>query len=204
VTADRVELLVERRGEAIALLSPGVGLFTAARPAGDLLSAGAEAGVLLVLGRALRLVVPDQVEGRVSNPAPALTHHPVSWGELLYQVEPIDADARLEVGRPEQVRRPDVDAPARVRDASSRLLFRSPQSGRFYLRPSPADDAFVAPGAVVEPGQPVGLIEVMKTFAHLPYAAAGGLPTRARVLRVLVEDGAEVGAGDPLLELEAV
>jgi acetyl-CoA carboxylase biotin carboxyl carrier protein len=202
VTPDRVALLVERRGEAIALLSPGVGLFSGARHAGDLLSGGAEAGVLLVLGRALRLVVPEEVEGRVTNPPPALTHHPVSWGDLLYQVDPIEANAPA-AARAQAASGPDANAPAH-RDAPSRLLFRSPQSGRFYLRPSPSEEAFVAPGAVVEPGQPVGLIEVMKTFAHVSYAAVGGLPPRARVVRVLVVDGAEVGVDDPLLELEPV
>ena len=55
-------------------------------------------------------------------------------------------------------------------------------------------------GAVVEAGQPIGLIEVMKTFAHVRYGGEG-LPARARIVRVLVEDGAEIGAGDPLYEV---
>ena len=58
-------------------------------------------------------------------------------------------------------------------------------------------------GTILEEGQPIGLIEVMKTFAHVRYAGAG-LPPRGRVAKVLVEDGAEVGAGDPLIEIEPV
>jgi biotin carboxyl carrier protein len=46
------------------------------------------------------------------------------------------------------------------------------------------------------------MIEVMKTFAHVPYRAAGSLPKRAKVLRLIAGDGADVKQGDPLLEVE--
>ena len=61
----------------------------------------------------------------------------------------------------------------------------------------------MSPGDLVDPGQPVGMIEVMKTFTHVHYETQGNLPARARVLRVVPEDGAEVSEGDPLLEIEA-
>ena len=51
-------------------------------------------------------------------------------------------------------------------------------------------------------GSVVGLIEVMKTFTHLHYEAGAGLPERARVVKILVTDGAEVSATDALIELE--
>ncbi|MEZ5974739.1 MAG: biotin/lipoyl-containing protein [Planctomycetota bacterium] len=82
------------------------------------------------------------------------------------------------------------------------MILRSPQSGRFYHRPSPGEAAFAEVGTVLEAGQPVGLIEVMKTFAHVPYASKGGLPARARVVRVLAGDGADVDSGTPLFEVE--
>jgi biotin carboxyl carrier protein len=41
----------------------------------------------------------------------------------------------------------------------------------------------------------------MKTFHRVTYGGAG-LPDTARVRRVLVADGADVNAGDPLLALE--
>jgi biotin carboxyl carrier protein len=195
-TPDRLELLIERRADSIVLLAPGVGLFTGARALGELLAGGAEAGVLLVLGRATRLLVPAGIEGRVVTAPPALVRHPVGWGDPLYQIQPIAATA---VATMASAGSAAIEAGG---DAPSRLLFRSPQSGRFYLRPSPSEEPFVAPGAWVEDGQPVGLIEVMKTFAHVRYAAAGGLPARARVSSILVDDGADVGAGEALLELE--
>ena len=44
----------------------------------------------------------------------------------------------------------------------------------------------------------------MKTFTRTHYAAGGAqaLPERARVVRILVEDGAEVEEGTPLFALE--
>jgi acetyl-CoA carboxylase biotin carboxyl carrier protein len=198
---DRIELLVELRGPTIGLLSPEVGVFTEARAAGDLLAPGTEAGVLLALGRALRLVVPAGVEGRVEKSPPARTRQPVGWGDLLYEIRPgaaSETPATAGARGAAAVTAPPGSGPA---EASARLLVRSPQSGRLYLRPAPGEAPFVAPGTRVEQGQPIGLIEVMKTFAHVRYGGEG-LPARARVTRVLVEDGAEVGVGDPLLEVE--
>jgi biotin carboxyl carrier protein len=193
---ESVELLVEQRGEGVALLAPGVGLFTRARGEGELLAAGADAGTLLVLGRALRLVAPPGVEGRITTPRAAPTHRPVAFGELLYELRPIAAA----VAAPADGEAGGADPTAsETRAGGGGLLVRSPRSGRFFLRPAPTEEPFVAPGAIVEEGQPIGLIEVMKTFAHVPYTAAGGLPPRARVERVLVQDGAEIAVGDPLL-----
>jgi len=203
---DRLELLIERRDASIALLSPGVGLFTRARRQGDVVAGGSEAGALVVLGRAVTLVVPAGVEGRVASPPPRLAREPVGWGDLLYELDPIGTATGADSGTA------GGDLAAAARDAASpsapaelpggRVLFLAPQSGRFYLRPSPTEDPFVSPGDTVEDGQTVGLVEVMKTFALVRYVAAGPLPPRARLARVLVADGAEVGTGDPLLELE--
>jgi len=202
VTApERIDLLVERRDAVIALLSPEVGLFTEARSDGDVLAPGAGAGVLLVLGRALTLVVPAGVEGRVANAPPERTRQPVGWGDVLYEILPLadlaggDARERGTVMTPTPDRSPAAQ--------SGRLVVHSPQSGRFHLHPSPGEAPFVSIGAVVEVGQPIGLIEVMKTFAHVRFGGPD-LPPRVRVTRVLVEDGAEVAAGEPLIEIEAV
>jgi acetyl-CoA carboxylase biotin carboxyl carrier protein len=81
-------------------------------------------------------------------------------------------------------------------------VFRSPSAGRFWHRASPAEPPLVGEGDELEPGRAIGLIEVMKTFTLVLYAPGGALPTRARVVRVLAADGAEVADGAPLLELE--
>ena len=195
--SEELELLVGSRGEVVTLLSPGVGLFTAARAAGDLLAPGTSAGVLLGLGKAFELVVPRGVEGRVRTSPPSRARQPVSWGDPLYEIEA----GVMGTGPPEEGGLAAGATDALDRDgAAGTWLVRSPQSGRFYLRPGPGDEAFAPPGATVEAGQPMGLIEVMKTFAHVRYPAEG-LPARARVVRALVEDGAEIATGDPLFEV---
>ena len=88
-----------------------------------------------------------------------------------------------------------------VEDAADGLVFAAPSSGRFYLRPGPDKPPFVRAGDTLTRGQAIGLLEVMKTFNRVQYGGAG-LPSPARVRAVLVEDGDDVAAGDPLLQLE--
>jgi acetyl-CoA carboxylase biotin carboxyl carrier protein len=200
-TAERLDLLFEQRGDVVVLLAPGVGYLTGALEKGALVAPGGRAGALLVLGRAFELVVPDGVEGRVVTAPPVRTRQPVGWGEAIYEVQTLADDAtgraddRAAGGSTHRTTGPGEAA------GSGALVVRATQSGRFYLRGSPGEEPFAAVGAIVENGQPIGLIEVMKTFAHVRYGGAG-LPPRARVAAVLVEDGAEVAAGDPLLRVE--
>ena len=83
--------------------------------------------------------------------------------------------------------------------ATHGLVFRAPTSGRYYGRPSPDKPAFVTPGTELQTGTTICLLEVMKTFNRVSYA---GAPARVRAL--LVADGADVNAGEPLLSLEAL
>lgn len=184
-----IDLLVRRDGERVQLLSPEVGLFTRAREAGSALTPGEDAGSLLALGRARTLRVPAGVHGIVAGARPERVHAPVGHGSVLYELRPLEGAAVEDAAAAEEL-------------ATDGLVLRSPQAGRFYRRPAPDQPDFVSPGATLEEGQPVGLIEVMKTFTHVPYRANGGLPPRARVVRVLVEDSADVAEGDPLLEVE--
>ncbi|MBI5364493.1 MAG: hypothetical protein HZA53_15050 [Planctomycetes bacterium] len=188
---DALPFLIRRDGARSQLLSPGVGLFTEARAAGHVLVAGESAGALLVLGRTARLVVPEGVQGRVANAPRERVHAPVGYGDVLYELEPLSAS--------------DAAGSATSRDASTSsgaLVLRSPQSGRFYHRPAPGEAAFASAGSVVADGQPVGLIEVMKTFTHVVYRANASLPQQAKVARYVAADGGEVRAGDALIEFE--
>lgn len=87
--------------------------------------------------------------------------------------------------------------------AADGLVFRAPLAGRVYFRPSPDKPSFVEVGDVIERGMTVCLLEVMKSFNRIGYGGAN-LPQRGRIVRVLVEDGADVDAGTPMLELSAV
>ena len=186
-----LELLAGRDGERIVLLSPEVGYFTRALPAGALVAPRAAAGVLHSLGRRFELVAPGGVAGRVVNAPPELVLAPVGYGTVLYELAP------LEPGVP--VAAPAASGPEATAGA---LLFRAPHSGRFWQRPAPNEAPFVHAGESIEDGRTLGLIEVMKTFTHVVYRHEGELPPRARVARILVADGGDVEEGGALLELE--
>jgi biotin carboxyl carrier protein len=191
----RAELRVDSRDGEVRLLSPGVGLFTRAEPPGRVLTAGQTAGQLVVLGRAIALVVPGGVTGVVRSPLPERVREPVAWDTVLYELDSLDAaDAQLGAG----VAAGDADG-----DAGG-LVVRAPQTGRFWHRAAPGEPAFVSAGEQIGPGHALGLIEVMKTFTQVPYTPSGTLPTRARVVRLLVQDGEDVTEGVPLVEVEPV
>lgn len=187
-----LELRVVRDGAQVKLLSPGVGLFTESLAEGHVLAPGQQAGALLVLGRVVRLTVPAEVHGRISGPARERVQAPVGYGDVLYELAPLSAEGANA-----------SSASAATTASTAALVLRAPQSGRFYHRAAPGEPAFVAAGHVVSEGQPVGLIEVMKTFTHVVYRATSTLPPRAKVGKLVAGDGAEVRAGDVLLELES-
>ena len=74
---------------------------------------------------------------------------------------------------------------------------KSPLPGIFYRRPSPHDDPYVDEGNTVQPGDIVGVIEIMKNFYEVKSESAGV------VARFLVENEALVEAGQDILALES-
>jgi acetyl-CoA carboxylase biotin carboxyl carrier protein len=69
----------------------------------------------------------------------------------------------------------------------------SPMVGTCYLSPEPGAPAFVKPGDRVKEGQTVVIVEAMKVMN--PIRA----PRSGTVARILVENGAPVEYGEPLL-----
>ncbi|HEY7694039.1 MAG TPA: acetyl-CoA carboxylase [Gaiellaceae bacterium] len=74
---------------------------------------------------------------------------------------------------------------------------KSPLPGTFYRRPDPQSEPYVQEGDTVEPGDVVGLVEIMKTFHEIHSDAAG------RIARFLVENSALVDAGQDIIALES-
>ena len=72
----------------------------------------------------------------------------------------------------------------------------SPMVGTAYLQAEPGSPPFVTIGDTVTEGQTVLIIEAMKTMNQIPAPRAG------TIKRILVEDGAPVEFGAPLLILE--
>jgi len=82
------------------------------------------------------------------------------------------------------------------RDSMATKTIAAPLPGTFYRRSAPDQPPFKNEGDSVAVGDPVGLIEVMKTFTPITAEEAG------RIGRFLVENEAPVMAGEPLYELE--
>ncbi|MEO9649961.1 MAG: acetyl-CoA carboxylase biotin carboxyl carrier protein [Roseobacter sp.] len=72
----------------------------------------------------------------------------------------------------------------------------SPMVGTVYMQAEPGAPAFVTVGATVAEGDTLLIVEAMKTMNHIPAPRAG------TIKRIVVEDGAAVEFGTPLVILE--
>ncbi len=72
----------------------------------------------------------------------------------------------------------------------------SPMVGTAYLAPEPGAASFIKVGQQVSEGETLLIVEAMKTMNHIPSPRSG------TVKRILVEDGAAVEFGSPLVILE--
>ncbi len=72
----------------------------------------------------------------------------------------------------------------------------SPMVGTVYMQPEPGATPFISVGATVAEGDTLLIVEAMKTMNHIPAPRAG------TVKRIVVEDGAAVEFGTPLVILE--
>ena len=75
-------------------------------------------------------------------------------------------------------------------------MLKSPMVGTAYLSPDPNSEPFVKIGDVVKEGQPILIIEAMKTMNHIPAPKAG------IVKSIIVKNGSPVEFGDPLILIE--
>jgi len=72
----------------------------------------------------------------------------------------------------------------------------SPMVGTVYMQGEPGSPAFVSIGQNVQEGDTLLIIEAMKTMNHIP------APRSGTVKRIMVEDGAPVEFGAPLMIIE--
>lgn len=72
----------------------------------------------------------------------------------------------------------------------------APMVGTFYHAPAPDAEPYVKPGETVEPGQVLCIIEAMKMMNEVESECRG------KVVEVLVEDGAPVEYGQPLMRVQ--
>ena len=76
------------------------------------------------------------------------------------------------------------------------VYINAPMPSRFYRAPAPDESPFVQAGDTVSTGEPVGMLEVMKTYN--PVEA----PFNCEILEILVEDGEAVEYSQPLFRVK--
>jgi acetyl-CoA carboxylase biotin carboxyl carrier protein len=181
-------------GGRLGVLAPKVGAWSMHPHPGALLGPGSPVGLLDHLNRRYALALPDGVAGRVSGGLPLERVVAVEYGQVLFLLEPLgagDLDRLDGTGGA-----PGVPAGHGLPPGHHAVV--APTDGAFYRSPRPGAPPFVSPGDRVREGQPVGLVEVMKTFGQVLYGGPG-LPAEAEVVEVRVEDGAEIRAGQVLV-----
>ena len=89
-----------------------------------------------------------------------------------------------------------VSTPLPVDPAQHPGVVASPMVGTAYLAPEPGARPFVEVGAVVKTGEPLMIIEAMKTMNQIP------APRPGTVIQILVDDGQPVEYGQPLMIIE--
>ncbi len=76
------------------------------------------------------------------------------------------------------------------------VYISAPMPSRFYRAPAPDESPFVQVGDTVSTGEPVGMLEVMKTYN--PVEA----PFNCEILEILAEDGEAVEYSQPLFRVK--
>jgi biotin carboxyl carrier protein len=90
-----------------------------------------------------------------------------------------------------------TNKPQKTHDKNGEVV-KAPLDGLFYLRAGPKDPPFVQIGSILNPGDTLGLIEVMKCFHPLKYE--GSSPKKVK--DILVQDNSPIKTGDEILLLE--
>lgn len=193
VTALADPPVLQNDHQVVYLRAPMPAIFMPAVDHGDLVIAGSVIGQLQVLGRPIA-VLASQVTGfaieQLDTNAKPLDVRTVAYGDILVALDLSQASI------------PGVaQLAAATGPAITGRLFRAPTSGRYYGRAAPDKPPFITEGAQLVQGTTICLLEVMKTFNRVTYGGAD-LPDTARVSRILVAEGADVNAGDPLLALD--
>ncbi|WP_405724607.1 acetyl-CoA carboxylase biotin carboxyl carrier protein subunit [Streptomyces sp. NBC_01537] len=113
-------------------------------------------------------------------------------GQISVEIEWPQEEQR----RPEPTTQPSAPASAPATEASATHCLCAPTVGTFYHSPEPGAPPYVAVGDLVRPGQPVGVLEVMKMMSTIEADRAG------RVVEVLVPDAHPVEYQQRLIVLE--
>lgn len=190
-TVDILEVKIVRHEDGTHRAhAPAVGYWNDAPTSGTLVGPGSAIGWLRQLGRRVRLQLPPGVAGRVQRTSRRVAQA-LAYGEPMFELLEIGGGAIAELTA-------ESGAEAGAGAVQGML---APTDGVFYSRPAPGAKPFVEVGQAIRRGQPIGLIEVMKTFNQITYGGPG-LPESGTVREIRVSDGEEISAGQLLLVVD--
>ncbi|MGI5252622.1 acetyl-CoA carboxylase biotin carboxyl carrier protein [Actinacidiphila glaucinigra] len=133
-------------------------------------------------------------QARAQHPADTTGPAPAPAPEAAPASAPAPAPA---AGGPSQGA-PEAQRAHGAHDSTSLHYVCAPTVGTFYHAPEPGERPCVSVGDLVRPGQPVGVLEVMKMMSVVEADVAG------RVVEVAVPDGQPVEFQQPLIALEPI
>jgi acetyl-CoA carboxylase biotin carboxyl carrier protein len=177
------------------ILAPAIGMWRDVPPPGSLLGPGSRIGTLAQGNRTRALLIPEGVSGTIADGLPKDRVVPVEFGQVLFHLHVLAAGAHDSIARSSAAGEAS-DLPA------GSFGVAAPTDGIFYASPAPGAPPFVHVGSRIAAGQPVGLVEVMKTFNQILYGGAG-LPGEAEVREVRCADREEIRAGQLLIVVGA-
>ena len=111
--------------------------------------------------------------------------HPASWPHDETLARPAPPSAGV-----------DVSAQAAPEESEANGI-QAPLAGVFYRAASPTSAPFVKEGDVVEPGQTLCIVEAMKVMNEIK------AETPCKIVKILVENGRPVAAGQILFRIES-
>jgi acetyl-CoA carboxylase biotin carboxyl carrier protein len=183
-------------GGRVQVLSPDVGWWSDHPQAGAWVGPGSVVGSLRTLGRDLDLILPEGVAGRAGLEASRRTSLAVEFGQVLFEISPLEGAAASAAERGVEMAGLAARSGSDLPVGSHAVV--APTDGFFYRCPSPGAAAFVEVGSRVRRGQPIGLVEVMKTFNQILYGGPG-FPEEAEVVTIAADEGQEIRAGQVLM-----
>jgi acetyl-CoA carboxylase biotin carboxyl carrier protein len=111
-------------------------------------------------------------------------------GEIVAMPAPAGRPATRSAAPAEAAAAPESAADARM------LVIKSPMVGTFYRASGPDAPPFAKVGDRIGPEKTVCIVEAMKVFNEIPAGVSG------QVVAILVENGAPVEFGQPLIKVD--
>ncbi len=183
--------------ETLLVTSPAVGMADGAPKVGRFLNASDRFNTMKILNVRYVLRLPRDVHGRLTEVFIPNSFTPVEYGQSLARLDPrlLEAGADAAVGR--------GGAKAGESQDSGLISIEAPSDGIFYRRPSPDSPSYIEVGSPVSAGSILGLVEIMKCFHQITYGGVE-LPEKGEIVKIMVEDTAEVRFGQPLFLVKPV